>query len=179
MKMFTKTPGGWLASYNCTVTGDVTLGEMASVWFGTVIRGDVAPISIGRRTNVQDNAVVHCDSGVPNEIGEDVTIGHGAIVHGRSVGDGSLIGMHATVLSRTVIGRKCLIAAGAVLAPDTIVPDGMLVMGVPGEIVRPVKPEELEYMRWLTEHYIEVVQDYLSGKITSVIPRPAEQSGIS
>src|SRR5580658_1781252 len=109
MQLMTQTPEKWLAAWNCTITGDVRIGEKASFWFGAVVRGDVASISIGARTNVQDNAVVHCDSGVPNEIGDAVTIGHGAIVHGRSVGDGSLIGMHATVLSRTVIGRKCLI----------------------------------------------------------------------
>jgi carbonic anhydrase/acetyltransferase-like protein (isoleucine patch superfamily) len=171
-ELFIQTPGKWFAAWNCTVTGDATIGEQAGLWFGAVVRGDVAPITIGRRTNVQDNAVVHCDSGVPNTIGEGVTIGHGAIVHGKSVGSGSLIGMHATLLSRTVVGQECLIAAGAVLAPDMIVPDRMLVMGVPGKIIRPVKPEELEYMRWLAAHYIEKAEEYLAGKFKSVIQRP-------
>jgi carbonic anhydrase/acetyltransferase-like protein (isoleucine patch superfamily) len=174
MDLMIQTPGNWLAAWNATAVGDVTIAEQASLWFGAVIRGDVAPVVIGRRTNVQDNAVVHCDSGVPNHIGESVTIGHGAIVHGRSVGNGSLIGMNATVLSRSVIGIECLIAAGAVVPPDMIVPDRMVVMGVPGKIIRPVKPEELEYMRWLTGHYIEVGQSYIAGKFNSVIPRPAE-----
>jgi carbonic anhydrase/acetyltransferase-like protein (isoleucine patch superfamily) len=171
MNLFTQTPGNWFAAHNCTVTGDVRIGELASVWFGTVVRGDVAPVSIGRRTNVQDNAVIHCDSGVPNDIGEGVTIGHGAVVHGRSVGDGSLIGMHATVLSRTVIGRKSLIAAGAVVAPDMNVPDGVLVMGVPGKIIRAVNAEELEYLTWLSEHYIGVAREYVAGKIKPVLER--------
>ena len=168
MKLMTQTSGNWFAAWNCTLTGDITIGELATFWFGAVVRGDVAPITIGRRTNVQDNAVIHCDTGVPNTIGDDVTIGHSAIVHGASVGNGSLIGMHATVLGRTVIGSKCLIAAGAVVPPGLQVPDGMLVMGVPGKIVRPVKPEELEYMTWLVEHYIELARGYVEGKFKSL-----------
>jgi carbonic anhydrase/acetyltransferase-like protein (isoleucine patch superfamily) len=169
MNLMFQTAGKWFATRTSIATGEVVLGELASLWFGTVVRGDVAPITIGRRTNVQDNAVVHCDSGVPNVIGDDVTIGHSAIVHGKSVGNGSLIGMHATVLSRVVIGRQCLIAAGAVVPPDLVVPDRMVVMGVPGKIVRPVKAEELDYMKWLTEHYVEVARRYVEGKVGSVL----------
>ena len=170
MRLMTETSGKWIAAWNCTLTGDITIGGMASVWFGAVVRGDVAPISIGARTNVQDNAVIHCDSGVPNSIGDDVTIGHGAIVHGKSVGNGTLVGMHATVLGRSVIGSQCLIAAGAVVPPGLVVPDRMVVMGVPGKIVRAVKAEELEYMKWLTGHYMEVAREYLAGKIKAVWP---------
>jgi carbonic anhydrase/acetyltransferase-like protein (isoleucine patch superfamily) len=179
MNLMTLQDGGWFAAWNCTATGEITIGRQASLWFGAVVRGDVAQVVIGAKTNVQDNAVIHCDTGVPNLIGERVTIGHGAIVHGKSVGDGSLIGMHATVLSRTVIGKECLIAAGAVVPPDMVVPDGMVVMGVPGKISRPVKPDELEYMRWLTEHYIEVVQGYVDGKFTSLRRPPRERPSIS
>ena len=164
MPRFIRTKSGFFRPKECMIVGDVRIGELSSVWFGAVIRGDVAPVVIGKRTNVQDNAVVHCDTGVANIIGDDVIIGHGAIVHGKSVGDGSLIGMGATVLSRSVIGRGCLIAAGAVVPPDLQVPDGMVVMGVPGKIVRPVKPEEVEYMRWLTTHYIELAGEYEKGK---------------
>jgi carbonic anhydrase/acetyltransferase-like protein (isoleucine patch superfamily) len=163
MPLFKRFRDGSLRAFNATVVGDVTAGEQSSFWFNAVVRGDVAPVRIGRRTNVQDGAVVHCDTGVPNEIGDDVVIGHNAIVHGQSVGDGSLIGMGATVLSRTVIGRECLIAAGAVVPPDLIVPDRMCVMGVPGKIVRPVKAQELEYMCWLRAHYVELAEKYLSG----------------
>jgi len=150
-------------AYNATIVGQVSLGEYCSVWFGAVIRGDVAAVTIGRRTNVQDNAVVHCDSDVPNVIGENVVIGHGAIVHGKAVGDGSLIGMGSTLLSRTIVGRECLIAAGAVLAPDMVVPDRMVVMGVPGKIVRAVSEEDLRYMRWLAGHYVELAEKYVKG----------------
>jgi carbonic anhydrase/acetyltransferase-like protein (isoleucine patch superfamily) len=164
MPLFHTYPDGSFRAHNATIVGSVIAGEQSSFWFGAVVRGDVAPVIIGKRTNVQDNAVVHCDTGVANVIGDDVVIGHGAIVHGKAVGDGSLIGMGATVLSRTVIGKGCLIAAGAVVPPDLVVPDGMVVMGVPGKIVRPVKPDELEYMRWLRGHYVELAAKYLRGE---------------
>jgi carbonic anhydrase/acetyltransferase-like protein (isoleucine patch superfamily) len=167
MPLFTQTPGNYFLAHNATVVGDVRVGELASFWFGAVVRGDVAPVTIGRRVNVQDNAVVHCDSGVPNAIGDDVTIGHGAIVHGVSVGAGSLIGMGATLLGRTTVGRGCLVAAGCVVPPGLEVPDGMLVMGVPGKVVRPVRDEDLKYMNWLTTHYVELARKYVSGAFAS------------
>jgi carbonic anhydrase/acetyltransferase-like protein (isoleucine patch superfamily) len=167
MARFFRTVSGYYRPRECTIVGDVEIQSDSSVWFGTVIRGDVAPVRIGRRVNVQDNAVIHCDTGEPNIIADDVTIGHGAIVHGKFVGAGSLIGMSATLLGRSVIGRRCLIAAGALVAPDMVVPDGMLVMGVPGKIVRPVSEKELEYMQWLTAHYLELAQEYAAGKFDS------------
>lgn len=170
MSLFTKSPAGYYIAHNATLYGDVTVGAETSFWFSSVVRGDVAPIRIGKRVNVQDCSVVHCDTGVPLEIGDDVTIGHGAIVHGMKVGDGSLIGMGATLLSRSKIGKKCLIAAGAVVAPDLEVPDGMLVMGVPGKIVRPVSAKDLEYMQWLTTHYVELAEDHVAGKFKE-LPR--------
>ena len=150
------------------VTGEVLIGELCSIWFNAVVRGDVAPIRIGRRTNVQDGAVIHCDTGVANEIGEEVVIGHGAIVHGAKVGDRCLIGMGATVLSGTKLGNDCFVAAGAVVPPGLVVPDGMMVMGVPGKIVRPVKEKEREYMRWLVPHYIELAERYVLGEVGEV-----------
>ena len=153
---------------SATITGEVTIGRDASFWFNAVVRGDVAPITIGRRVNVQDGACIHCDTDVANVIADDVSIGHGAIVHGMFVGQGSLIGMGAKVLGRTQIGRECLIAAGAVVPPGLEVPDRMVVMGVPGKIVRPVKEEELKYMRWLTTHYIEVAEKYAAGTIRQI-----------
>ncbi|MGA2584077.1 MAG: gamma carbonic anhydrase family protein [Tepidisphaeraceae bacterium] len=167
MARFTRIPPGYYRAPNSTIVGDVKIGEFSSIWFGAVIRGDVAPVVIGRRVNVQDNAVIHVDTDVPNIIEDDVVIGHGAIVHGKHVGQGSLIGMGATVLSRTVIGKNCLIAAGAVVPPDLQVPDGMAVMGVPGKIVRPVKPDELQYMQWLIGHYQELAEQYVNGKFDS------------
>jgi carbonic anhydrase/acetyltransferase-like protein (isoleucine patch superfamily) len=163
MALFTRCSDGSFRAHNCTVVGDVTMGDESSVWFSTVIRGDVAPVVIGRRTNVQDCAVVHCDTGVPNMIGEEVVIGHGAIVHGKEVGDGSLIGMGATLLSGSVIGKECLIAAGAVVAPGMVVPDRMVVMGVPGKVVRPINEKDLKYMLWLRSHYVELAEKYIRG----------------
>jgi carbonic anhydrase/acetyltransferase-like protein (isoleucine patch superfamily) len=163
--LFTKTSGHYFKAHNATITGEVTIGELASFWFNAVVRGDVAPVTIGRRTNVQDCAVIHCDTDVPNVIGDDVVIGHGAIVHGAKVGDRCLIGMGSTLLSQTRLGNDVFIAAGAVVPPGLEVPDRMMVMGVPGKIVRPVKEEELEYMRWLVRHYVELAERYVRGEI--------------
>jgi carbonic anhydrase/acetyltransferase-like protein (isoleucine patch superfamily) len=153
--------GFWYAP-GAVVVGDVTVGEGSSFWFGSVTRGDVAPVRIGKRVNVQDGAVIHCDSGIENVIEDDVTIGHGAIVHGMFVGRGTLIGMGARVLGRTKIGRGCLVAAGAVVPPGLEVPDGMVVMGVPGKIVRPIREEEKKYAVWLTSHYEQLARTYES-----------------
>ena len=167
MQHFRKTSGGFYVAHNCTIVGDVTVGEQASFWFNAVVRGDVAPVKIGRRVNVQDNVTVHCDTGVPNVIEDDVVIGHNAVVHGQFVGRGSLIGMGATVLSRSRIGQECLIAAGCVVPPDLQVPDRMLVVGVPGKIARPLKEEDLKYIRWLTTHYVELAEKYLRGEFAA------------
>lgn len=140
------------------VLGEVTIGRDVGIWYGVAIRGDVAPITIGDGTNVQDNAVIHCDHDFPNHIGRHVTIGHAAIVHGEEVGDGTLIGMGATVLGHTKIGRRCLIAAGAVVPPGLVVPDGMVVMGVPGRIVRETNDQEKHYLTWLAPHYVKLAQ---------------------
>ncbi len=136
------------------VRGDVTLGEDVNLWYGVVIRGDVAPVTIGARTNVQDAVIIHCDADIPNIIGCDVSIGHGAIVHGGFVGDGTLIASAATVLAESRIGKGCLIAAGAVVPPRMIVPDGMVVMGVPGKIVRAVRDSERAYLAEIPPRYV-------------------------
>ncbi len=113
------------------VVGDVEIGPGASVWFNATVRGDVAPIRIGARSNVQDGAVLHVDEGTPCVVGDDVTIGHGAIVHGTTVGDGALIGMGATVLSRSRVGAGAIVAAGALVPEGAEVRPGTLAMGVP------------------------------------------------
>jgi carbonic anhydrase/acetyltransferase-like protein (isoleucine patch superfamily) len=164
MEWFRETPQGAYLAYNSTVTGDVQLEPEASVWFGAVVRGDVAPVTIGKRVNVQDGAVIHCDTGFPNTIEDDVTIAHRAVVHGERVGRGSLIGIGAILLGHTVIGEQCLIAAGTVVTPGTKIPDRSLVVGVPGRIVRPVSREELEYLDWLSHRYVELVQKYQAGE---------------
>jgi carbonic anhydrase/acetyltransferase-like protein (isoleucine patch superfamily) len=163
MAHLTKTPGRYYVAHNATIIGDVTIGELSSFWFNSVVRGDVAPITIGRRVNVQDGAIIHCDTGIANAIEDDVSIGHGAVVHGTFVGQGTLIGIHATVLGKTRIGKQCLIAAGAVLSPGLEVPDRSLVMGVPGRIVRPANEDELKYLRWVSARYVELAEQYQSA----------------
>lgn len=122
--------------------GDVTIAPGASVWFGVVLRGDVASIHVGRGSNVQDNTVVHVDQDAPTSIGESVTVGHGAIVHGCTIADGAQVGMGAIVLSRSEVGEGSMIAAGAVVPEGTIVPPHSVVMGVPGRIRRDVSTAE-------------------------------------
>jgi carbonic anhydrase/acetyltransferase-like protein (isoleucine patch superfamily) len=162
MIRFTRTAGGYFVSPDCTIVGDVTVGDLSNFWFHTVVRGDVAPVTIGRRVNVQDGAIIHCDTGVLNVIEDDVSIGHGAICHGELVGRGSLVGMHATLLGRTRIGRECLVAAGAVVPPGMQVPDQVLVMGVPARIIRPLSAKDLEYLRWLPQRYVELAERYVT-----------------
>ncbi|MFT4305715.1 MAG: gamma carbonic anhydrase family protein [Microbacterium sp.] len=126
------------------VVGAVTLGERASVWYNAVLRADGDSITVGARSNLQDNVSVHVDRGAPVLIGEDVSVGHNAVVHGCTVGDGALIGMGSVVLSGAVIGAGSLVAAGAVVLEGTIVPEGSLVAGVPAKVRRPLTEQERE-----------------------------------
>lgn len=135
--------GTALVASTAVVYGDVTLGDDVSIWYGAVVRGDCAPISIGAVTNVQDLVMVHADTGIPLDIGCEVTIGHGAVVHGRRVGDGCLIGIGAKLLGRCEIGEGSVIAAGAVVKEGAIIPPRSLVVGLPGKVVRQVSDEEL------------------------------------
>lgn len=125
----------WIAP-GAHVIGKVVLGEGVSVWFGAVLRGDNEPLVIGEGTNIQENCVLHTDMGYPLTIGAHVTVGHKAMLHGCTIGDGSLVGMGATVLNGAKIGRGCLIGAGALVTEGKEIPDGSLVMGAPGRVVR-------------------------------------------
>lgn len=149
----------WQAT-NAVICGDVTLGSDCSIWFGVTIRGDVAPITLGQCVNVQENSVLHCDYGQPLVIGDNVTIGHGAVVHCASVGDGTLIGMKAVILGGAVVGKNCIVAAGAVVSPGMVIPDGQTVMGVPAKVVRPVREAELEDMQYNNKHYVELARHH-------------------
>ncbi len=149
--------GVYLAE-TATVLGDVEIGPDSSVWCGSVVRGDVGPIRIGAMTNVQDDCTIHCDDDVPNLIGSRVTLGHGVIAHGCEVGDGSLVGIAARLLAGTRIGRNCLVAAGSVVPPNLVVPDGMVVMGVPGRVVRPTTDAEKAYLRMVPERYLRLAK---------------------
>lgn len=125
----------WVAP-GAHVIGNVVLGAGVSIWFGCTLRGDNEPIVLGAGTNIQENCVLHTDMGYPLTIGAECTIGHKAILHGCTIGDGSLIGMGATVLNGAVIGKGCLIGAGALVTEGKEIPDGSLVMGAPGRVVR-------------------------------------------
>lgn len=129
---------------NAVLIGDVEIGPGGTVWFGVVLRGDVGPIRIGARTNIQDNSVIHLDADAPATLGDDVTIGHGAIVHGCTIEDGAQVGMGAIVLSGAHIGAGSMIAAGAVVPEGMVVPPGSVVMGVPGKVRRDVTSAERE-----------------------------------
>lgn len=165
LRMSIRKTGHAFIADTARVIGEVELGVNVNIWYGVAIRGDVARITIGDGSNVQDNAVIHCDHGHPNIIGKHVTIGHGALCHGESIGDGCLIGMGAILLGRSRIGNNCMIAAGAVVPPGLVVPDGMLVMGVPGKILRPVNDAENEYLRVIPSRYVELAALHASGQV--------------
>ena len=133
----------WVAD-SAQVIGDVVLGDAASVWFGAVLRGDNTRLQIGARTNIQDGAVLHSDAGQPLTLGDDVTIGHQAMLHGCTVGDGSLIGIQAIVLNGARIGKQCLVGAGAVVTEGKQFDDGWLIIGAPAKAIRPLTPQQLE-----------------------------------
>ena len=153
--------GAAMVADNATIVGDVTLGEDVGIWFGVTIRGDDAAIRIGARSNIQDNSVVHVDCDAPLAMGECVTVGHGVIMHGVTVGDYSLVGMGAVVLGGAQIGKYCILAAGTLVNENAVIPDGSVVMGVPGKIRRQVTEEEKEAMRWRAGHYVARARSYL------------------
>lgn len=142
------------------VTGDVAIGPGVNIWFGAVVRGDVAPISLGENVNLQDGVIVHCDFGHPNVIEPGVVVGHAAVLHGIRVGADTLIGIGAKLLSGSEIGVECLIGAGAVIPPGMKVPPRSVVMGLPGKIVRAATPEEIARTRTINERYRELAKRY-------------------
>jgi carbonic anhydrase/acetyltransferase-like protein (isoleucine patch superfamily) len=150
-------------AFNAVVTGEVELGPDAGIWFGCVVRGDDAPLKVGRRTNIQDLTMIHADTGVPNTIGEECTIGHRCVLHGARVGDRCLIGMGAILLGGSVIGEESLVAAGAVVREGFHVPPRSLVAGVPAKLVRQVSEAEVALFRASAEGYVKKLRLYLEG----------------
>lgn len=143
------------------VFGQVTLGHHASVWFGAVLRGDGDAITIGDRSNVQDNAVIHVDPGFPVTIGHDVIIGHRAIVHGAAIGNYVLVGMGATILNGARVGDFCIIGAHALVTEGMVIPDRSMVLGTPAKVARQITPEQEEKIRQNAENYVELGAAYL------------------
>lgn len=147
-----------------TVIGEVTVGQDASIWYGASVRADLAPIAIGIGSNVQDNASIHVDAGIPATIGNYVTIGHNAVVHGATIEDEVLIGMGAIVLNHAKIGKGSLIAAGAVVREGMEVPPGSLVAGVPAKVLKELTPEQMADSRENAETYITCARAHADAK---------------
>jgi carbonic anhydrase/acetyltransferase-like protein (isoleucine patch superfamily) len=155
-------PSAWVAD-NAQVMGKVTLAEDTSVWFGVVIRGDNDPIMVGRGTNIQENSVLHTDHGKPLVLGENVTVGHQATLHGCTVGNNSLIGIGAIVLNGAKIGNNCLVGAGALVTEGKEFPDGSMIIGSPAKAVRMLSPEQIEGLKMSATHYINNANRYKTG----------------
>ena len=152
----------WIAP-DASLIGDVRLGRDVGVWFGAVIRGDNEPIVVGARSNIQELSTLHTDMGFPLEIGEDCTIGHNAILHGCTVGDGSLIGMGAVVLNGANIGRGCLLGARALVTEGKVFPDHSLIVGAPAKAIRTLDAAATESLRGSAQLYVEKWRRYASG----------------
>jgi len=153
-------PGVMIAP-GAQIIGDVELGENVSVWYNAVLRGDMAKITVGKNSNVQDNSTLHCEIGMVLVVGENVTIGHNAILHSCTVGDGSLIGMGAVLLNESNVGKNCLIAAGSLLTPRTVIPDNSMVMGSPAKVKRELTVEEIEDIQSNAAEYVSLAKEYM------------------
>lgn len=155
------SPGVFIAD-NAIVIGKVEIGPQSSVWYNVVMRGDVDWIRVGRRTNVQDGAILHCSTGLgPTVIGDDVTIGHAAVIHGCTIHACSLIGIGAVVLDQAVVESHVIVAAGSVVTPRSVLESGYMYGGIPARRMRALKPEEVEGLKHSAEHYAENAAVYL------------------
>jgi len=167
-----KVDGVFLAS-DVVITGEVVLSAGVNIWYGSVLRGDVARITIGPNVNLQDGCIAHCDRGKPQVIEAGVVAGHRAILHGKSIGAGSLIGMGAVLLSGCEIGTECIIAAGSVVTEGTTIPPRSLAMGIPAKVIRLVQTEEVDHIRHTNRHYLELADRYARGEVPFPFPMPA------
>ncbi|MCC6535329.1 MAG: gamma carbonic anhydrase family protein [Burkholderiales bacterium] len=145
------------------VIGSVILEHDASVWFNCVLRGDNDSITLGEGSNVQDGCVLHTDPGVPVVLERNVSVGHMAVLHGCTIGEGSLVGIKSVVLNRARIGKHCFIGANTLIGENKVIPDGVLVLGSPGRIVRALKPEEIEELRFAASYYQDLARRYRAG----------------
>ena len=152
----------WVAD-SAQVLGNVRLAQDSSVWFGVVIRGDMDAISVGRGTNIQDNSVLHADHGVPLTIGDNVSVGHQVMLHGCTIGDGSLIGIQAVILNGAKIGKNCLVGAGSLITEGKEFADNSMIFVSPAKAVRQLSAEQIEGLKMISDHYIENARRYRSG----------------
>ena len=154
--------GVWVAD-SAQVIGNVELAEGASIWFGAILRGDNEPLRIGKGSNVQDGTVIHSDIGFPATLGENVTVGHQVMLHGCTIGDGSLIGIKAVVLNGAKIGRNCLVGAGSLVTEGKEFPDGSMIFGSPAKAVRQLTPEQIEGLQTAAADYVRNANRYKAG----------------
>lgn len=157
-------PSAFVA-HSAVLVGEITVGAESSLWYGVVARGDMEPIHVGTQSNVQDGTVIHVDVDLPTRIGDNVTIGHRAVIHGCILEDGCLVGMGSIVLSGSRIGAGSLIAAGALVREGTMVPPGVLFAGVPGRVLRELLPEEASRVAANSLSYVEYARRYRSGEL--------------
>ncbi|AEV27124.1 gamma carbonic anhydrase family protein [Azospira sp. APE16] len=164
-KIDQKTPqiaaSAWVAP-NATVIGDARLGDNVSIWWNAVLRGDNDPIHIGANSNIQDGSVLHTDEGVPMHIGANVTVGHMVMLHGCTVGDNSLIGIGSVILNRAVIGKHSIVGANTLIPEGKVFPDGVLIVGSPGKVVRELSEEEKARLQKSADHYVDNARRYAS-----------------
>lgn len=151
--------GAWVAP-NATVIGDVRLATNASIWWNATLRGDNDPIHIGENSNIQDGSVLHTDEGIPMHIGNNVTVGHLVMLHGCTVGDGSLIGIGSVILNRAVIGKNSIVGANTLIPEGKVFPDGVLIVGSPGKVVRELSDEEIVKLQKSAAHYVDNARRY-------------------
>lgn len=163
-------PSAFLAP-GCVVLGDVSIGAEASIWYHAVIRGDSETIRIGHQTNVQDQCVLHADPGFPCILGQRVTVGHGAIVHGATVEDNVLIGMRAVVMNGAIIGAGSIIGVGAIVTEGVHIPPGSVVLGAPGKVKRATLDRDLRYIQHAADHYVAASRTYLAAGDQVARPR--------
>lgn len=179
--------GGYhFVAANAVLIGSVVLEDEASVWFNATLRGDNDVITVGARSNVQDGSVLHTDAGIPLTIGAEVSVGHQAMLHGCTIGDGSLIGIKALILNHAVIGRECLIGANALVTEGKAIPDRSLVLGSPGKVVRTLSGEEVARLRAIAVHYVENGRRYLEhlavdprGAVDGAVTNPSHRDAAS
>lgn len=154
----------WIAP-SANVIGSVVLGANSSVWWNSVLRGDIEDIVIGAGSNIQDGSVLHADPGIPLALGDHVTVGHMVMLHGCTIGEGSLIGIKSVIMNRAVIGKECLIGANTLIPEGKVIPDRSLVVGSPGRILRTLSDEEVARLRSTAAHYVENAQRYRDSLI--------------
>ena len=157
------TKGDYWIAPNATVIGSVVLENNASVWFNVIVRGDNDVITIGENSQVQDGSVLHTDPGIPLTLGKNVSVGHMVMLHGCTIGDGSLVGIKSVILNGAVIGNNCLIGANTLIAEGKTIPDGSLVIGSPGKVVRQLSPEEITRINEISDHYVANFKRYQAG----------------